>query len=70
LISRGVDVNATDPQGRNALHFAAMRGIRADVVQTLLDAGASVNARDDGGKTPLDYAEENGRVRLIPLLRG
>ena len=68
LIDRGVDVNATDNKGLTPLHFAAMRGVRADYVQQLLDAGARRDATDDAGKTPLDYAEANGRPRLAALL--
>ena len=68
LIARGVDANATDPTGRTALHFAAMRGVRADYVQNLLDAGADAKIRDDDGKTALDYAIANKRGKLIALL--
>ena len=68
LIAHGVDVNATDPSGKTALHFAAIRGIRADYVQALLDAGAEVGVKDAQGKTPGDYAVANKRKKLIDLL--
>ena len=68
LIARGVDVRATDDHGLTALHFAAMRGVRPDYVQRLLDAGARRDAKDAAGKTPLDHAKAKGRVRLVPLL--
>ena len=69
LLARGVDVNATDPHGRTALHFGAMRGIRADAVKALLDAGADPTTRDDAGKTPYDHAADNDREKLLDLLR-
>ena len=69
LIARGVDVNAADPAGRTALHFAAMQGVRADHVERLLQAGADVSARDANGRTPLDYAVLRKRTRLIDALK-
>ena len=36
------------------LHEAAYEG-EYDVVRTLIAAGADVNAKDDKGKTPLDF---------------
>ena len=68
LLARGVDVNASDHDGCTALHFAAQRGIRADHVQALLDAGADPRQRDAAGRTPRDYAKEKGRRRLLALL--
>ena len=65
LIAQGVDVNAADAKGLTALHFAAMRGVRADYLQQLLDAGARPDAKDAAGKTPLDYAK--GRTQIAVL---
>lgn len=69
LLAQGVDVNATDPQGMTALHFAALRGVRADHVRRLLRAGARPDAKDAAGKTPFDHARSKGHEKLMALLR-
>jgi ankyrin repeat protein len=69
----GLDPNATDGDGRTALHGAAHKG-RNSVIQLLVDHGAKLDARDNGsrdtftgalqGRTwmPIDYAR--GLVRV------
>lgn len=68
LLARGVDVNAADDDGRTALHFAAQRGIGADTVRRLLDAGADRRRQDAVGHTPRDYAAAAKRPKLVALL--
>lgn len=56
LITRGVLVNASDPEdGTTALHAAAVGG-QLNVVKYLIERGASINAIDSSGDTPLDDA--------------
>ena len=55
----GVSVDTTDPQGRTALHHAAMGG-QKEVIEALITAGADVNVQDADGKTPLQLAHEAG----------
>lgn len=50
---------------RTPLHWAAQHG-HVEVVQTLIDNGADVNARDVFGRTPLHLAV--GHPRIISLL--
>jgi ankyrin repeat protein len=38
------------------------------MIRTILEHGAQVNARDADGKTPIFYASEQGRSRVIPIL--
>ncbi len=57
LARAGADLELADPDGRTALHWAAIR--RPDVFPLLLRLGADPEARDDEGKTPMDYAREN-----------
>ncbi|KAJ8686279.1 hypothetical protein QAD02_022073 [Eretmocerus hayati] len=62
-------VNARDTAGRKStpLHFAAGYG-RRDVVEYLLLAGASIQARDDGGLHPLHNACSFGHSDVVRLL--
>ncbi|KAJ9596393.1 hypothetical protein L9F63_012556 [Diploptera punctata] len=62
-------VNARDTAGRKStpLHFAAGYG-RRDVVEFLLAAGASIQARDDGGLHPLHNACSFGHADVVRLL--
>ena len=68
LIARGVNVNAVDPHGRTALHFAAMQGVRPDYVAALIEAGADTRAKDADGWTPRDHARHKNRAKLLELL--
>jgi ankyrin repeat protein len=56
LLAFKADINRKDSGvGRTALHGAAMWGWN-DVVQFLVDRGADLFAKDNGGKLPLDSA--------------
>ena len=56
LLAAGVDVNAVNGNGQTALHGAAQSGWNS-FVQLLADHGATINAKDHFGSTPLDVAE-------------
>src|ERR1035441_4161617 len=80
LLAKGVDANAPEPKcnpeiwhtneectGRTALIAASWAG-HLDVVQTLLAAGANVNARDDQGRTALAIASERSFLDVVQAL--
>lgn len=79
LIRSGCDLNAPKRPGpggaggeeaRNnctPLHLCCEWGLE-QVVQTLVEHGANVNARDSDGKTPIHIAVQNQHTQIISLL--
>ncbi|CAL4119884.1 unnamed protein product, partial [Meganyctiphanes norvegica] len=79
LVRSGCDVNATrrpGPSGsggeeaqdlQTPLHMCSSWGLQ-DTLQTLLEHGAKVNAKDCEGRTALHCAIENGHSPIIKLL--
>ena len=67
LIQEKVDVNAAEPDGTTALHWASYRDDRASA-ELLIRAGANVNAANDLGATPLWTASLNGSAAIVRLL--
>lgn len=61
-------IDAADPvHGWTGLHWAAAAG-HAEIVQILIQAGASVNARDKHESTPLHWAAATGQQSVLPVL--
>src|SRR5215510_15115318 len=59
LVKRGIDVNAPQPDGATALHWAAHWN-DVPTAKALLKAGANANALNDYGVTPVFLAATNG----------
>ncbi len=55
FLAKGGSASAVDAKGGTALHWAAASG-NADVVATLLEAGADPTVEDGKGRTPVDVA--------------
>lgn len=67
LLRDGVYVDARDSTGRTALMWAAKHD-HADLVQTLLDAGADPALKDRSFKTAMDLCPKYERARVMELL--
>ena len=65
LLNDGARVDARSDAGITALHVAA----NTDVAGLLLDRDADVNARDNEGLTPLDWAQKKGNSEVAALLQ-
>ena len=52
---------------RSPLHTSAAYG-RTRVVKLLLENGANVNIRNEGGETPLHYATGHGHINVMKVL--
>eukprot|EP00732_Lithocolla_globosa_P003814 Lithocolla_globosa_v1_NODE_3213_length_1731_cov_8.599045.p2 type:complete len:184 gc:universal NODE_3213_length_1731_cov_8.599045:599-48(-) len=62
-------VKETDPgNGNHVLHIASQNG-HTDLVQLIIDAGADVNAQNDGGQTALHMAVAYDFDEISEILR-
>ena len=76
FLDRGAEVNAVDPFGRTALHYAAASDLLSpETVKLLIERGADVNAKSrhtqsgDAGMSVLDIAMLHGDTPVIDVLR-
>jgi ankyrin len=67
LLQGKVDVNAAEPDGTTALHWASYRD-DLTTAQMLIRSGANVNAANDLGATPIWTASVNGSAAMVQLL--
>jgi ankyrin repeat/SOCS box protein 16 len=65
LLDAGADPNATGEDEQTPLHHAAGRASR-EIVQLLLQHGASLTPVDIYGATPVDYATDETRELFAP----
>jgi uncharacterized protein len=67
LLQKKADVNAVDPDGSTALHWAAHRD-DLEIADALLRAGAKVNATTDLNVSPLWLSSQNGSIAMVRRL--
>ncbi len=67
LLQKGASVNAAEPDGTTALHWASYRD-DVEAAGLLIRAGAKVNAANDLGATPLWTASLNGSEAMVRQL--
>jgi uncharacterized protein len=67
LLKQKADVNAPQPDGMTALHWAAYRD-DLETAKVLVEAKADVSATNRYGVTPLSLACENGNAEVVELL--
>jgi len=67
LIDKRADVNAPEPDGTTALHWAVHQN-DLELASRLIRAGAKVNAANDYGATPMSEAAVAADVKLIETL--
>jgi ankyrin repeat protein len=66
-IEQGVEVDASDAEGRTALQLASYDG-HTDVVEKLLDNGPVVDHLDEAGRTALMYAASGSNHETVRVL--
>jgi hypothetical protein len=67
-LAKSADLNAADRSGQTPL-IAAARAGQLEMVQVLLNQGASVTVRDWSGHNALDWARDNGHAGVSELLK-
>jgi ankyrin repeat protein len=64
FVEAGAAVNAVNDTGNTALHYAAQTG-SSRIVEFLAAKGATLDARNKQGKTPLDIANAKGPTATL-----
>lgn len=64
LVEAGGDIDAQDKDGRTPLHWAAINNQNPAMIKALLKVNANPNIKDNQGKIPVDYIDENEDNKL------
>ena len=67
MLTTGVDINVTQPDGMSALHWAVYHG-HAPMVEALIAAGGTVNASTRYNVTPLSIACTLNNADIVKIL--
>ncbi len=68
IVKSGAKINKTSFKKLTALHMALEKDINPQIPLHLIQAGANVNAQDEGENTPLYYAIELGNIEIVKAL--
>jgi ankyrin repeat protein len=68
LIDAGSDPNYVNERAETALHWAAFRGRSAKIIETLVDAGAHIDAKRSDGRTAYAIAALGGHTEAAKAL--
>ena len=68
LLNAGADVNVADTMGQTLLHRAILGRLGKDVLQTIVDHGANVNAANTNSVSPLMYACHKRNIDAMKVL--
>ena len=68
LLNAGADITITDNTGITCLHHAVMGGCNKEILQTIIDHGADVNATNKNNISPLILACHDGNVDAFDVL--
>ena len=71
LLSRGLDINATNTNGDTALHAAISARASPEIVKALVERKANLNVPNKRGQTPLAIAQRSNKdmSRIMPILQ-
>ena len=69
LLQAGVNINERNDDGWTALHKAAFEQAGTGMVDLLVHAGSSLDAKDRSGRTALRLAEEKGHRDIVRLIQ-
>ena len=67
MLQKHADVNAPEPDGSTALHWAAYTD-DTETAELLIRAGANAKTTNRYGVTPLALASTNGNAKMIEAL--
>ena len=68
LLGSGADPNTADDNGDTCLHVGILKNLNKEVIQTIIDHGANVDAINKLNVTPLMVASNKGNADAINLL--